>query len=59
MPTFAFPIAPIGLTLLLLRNWNAPLPPFFIGRIHSFGTVFDARVSSTLGRSTSELLRTL
>lgn len=28
-------------------------------QIHSFGTVLDARLLSTPGRSTSELLRTL
>ncbi len=37
-------------------DWNAPLPLF---RVHSFGSVFDARLSSMQMRSTSELLRTL
>ena len=56
MPTFAFPIAPTKLALYLLRNWNAPLPLF---RVHSFGTMLNARLLSTPNRSTSELLRTL
>ena len=37
-------------------DWNAPLP---LSRVHSFGSVFDARLSSMQLRSTSELLRTL
>ena len=35
---------------------NAPLP---LSRVHSFGSMLDARLSSTQLRSTSELLRTL
>ena len=35
---------------------NAPLP---LSRVHGFGSVLDARLSSTQLRSTSELLRTL
>ena len=26
MPTFAFPVAPEYLTVLIQRTWNAPLP---------------------------------
>jgi hypothetical protein len=56
MPTFSFPETPQYLTILLLRRWNAPLPIFLF---HSFGNMLNARLSSTLDRSTSELLRTL
>ena len=56
MPTFAFPYAPQFLTKLLRRQWNAPLPHF---RAQNFGGILDARLLSTLCRSTSELLRTL
>ena len=56
MPTFAFLTAPAKLTLHLQRSWNAPLPLF---RVHSFGTMLNARLLSTPNRSTSELLRTL
>ena len=37
---------------------NAPLP-LILRRVHSFGSMLDARLSSTQLRSTSELLRTL
>ena len=37
-------------------EWNAPLPHF---RAQNFGGILDARLLSTLCRSTSELLRTL
>ena len=37
-------------------EWNAPLPHF---RVQNFGDMLDARLLSTLCRSTSELLRTL
>ena len=37
-------------------EWNAPLPRF---RAQNFGDMLDARLLSTLCRSTSELLRTL
>ena len=56
MPTFAFPYAPPILTNRLQREWNAPLPHF---RVQNFGDMLDARLLSTLRRSTSELLRTL
>ncbi len=56
MPTFAFPTAPTELAPYLLRSWNAPLP---LLRVHSFGTMLNARLLSTPNRSTSELLRTL
>ena len=56
MPTFAFPYAPQNLTILLRREWNAPLPH---SRVQNFGDMLDARLLSTLCRSTSELLRTL
>ena len=56
MPTFAFPYAPPDLTARLLREWNAPLPH---SRVQNFGDMLDARLLSTLCRSTSELLRTL
>ena len=56
MPTFAFPYAPPYLTVRLQREWNAPLPHF---RVQNFGDMLDARLLSTLCRSTSELLRTL
>ena len=56
MPTFAFPYAPQFLTNRLQRRWNAPLPRF---RVQNFGDMLDARLLSTLCRSTSELLRTL
>jgi hypothetical protein len=58
MPTFAFPVAPANLTIHLLRNWNAPLPDSALQKIHSFGNILDARLSSMPYRSTSELLRT-
>ena len=58
MPTFAFPATPPYLTVRLLRHWNAPLP-LDLRQIHSFGSVFDARLFSAQERSTSELLRTL
>jgi hypothetical protein len=57
MPTFSFPETPAYLTVHLRRRWNAPLP-LQIGA-HSFGIMLDARLFSTPGRSTSELLRTL
>src|SRR5690606_36023243 len=44
------PFAPHG---MLPYQWQIDLP------VHSFGTVLDARLLSTPGRSTSELLRTL
>ena len=56
MPTFAFPYAPPDLTARLQREWNAPLPH---SRVQNFGDMLDARLLSTLCRSTSELLRTL
>ena len=56
MPTFAFPYAPPILTNRLQREWNAPLPRF---RAQNFGGMLDARLLSTICRSTSELLRTL
>ena len=56
MPTFSFLITPAYLTVHLQRHQNAPLP---LRRVHSFGTVFDARLFSAQERSTSELLRTL
>ena len=56
MPTFAFPYAPPNLTARLRREWNAPLPH---SRVQNFGDMLDARLLSTLCRSTSELLRTL
>ena len=56
MPTFAFPYAPQFLTKLLDAEWNAPLPR---SRAQNFGDMLDARLLSTLCRSTSELLRTL
>ena len=56
MPTFAFPYAPPRLTARLRREWNAPLPH---SRVQNFGDMLDARLLSTLCRSTSELLRTL
>ena len=56
MPTFAFPYAPPNLTTRLQREWNAPLPH---SRVQNFGDMLDARLLSTLCRSTSELLRTL
>ena len=60
MPTFAFPAAPVYLTVRIRRNWNAPLPiDNFCCLYHSFGGMFDARLLSTPDRSTSELLRTL
>ena len=60
MPTFAFPYGPTPITRYLRPIWNAPLPDAYISmQIHSFGTVLDARLLSTPGRSTSELLRTL
>ena len=37
-------------------EWNAPLPR---SRAQNFGDMLDARLLSTLCRSTSELLRTL
>ena len=41
-------------------DWNAPLPvSSLMTRIHSFGSILNARLSSTPDRSTSELLRTL
>jgi hypothetical protein len=58
MPTFAFPKTPPNLTVQLQRHWNAPLPSRLHGA-HSFGSMLNARVSSTPNRSTSELLRTL
>ena len=57
IPTFSFPKAPVNLTIYLQRRWNALLP--FQIEIHSFGIQFNARLLSTLDRSTSELLRTL
>jgi hypothetical protein len=59
MPTFSFPTAPQYLTVLILRDWNAPLPVPPKAEIHSFGNMLDARLFSTHNRSTSELLRTL
>ena len=59
MPTFAFLAAPPYLTVLLLRNQNAPLPPDGNRQGHSFGGGLDARLFSAQERSTSELLRTL
>ncbi len=56
MPTFAFPYTPQFLAEWLRRQWNAPLPHF---RAQNFGGILDARLLSTLCRSTSELLRTL
>jgi hypothetical protein len=56
MPTFAFPAAPACLATHLQCNWNAPLPLF---RVHSFGSMLDARLFSAPDHSTSELLRTL
>ena len=41
-------------------DWNAPLPDHYLSsKIHSFGSMLYARLSSTPDRSTSELLRTL
>jgi len=59
MPTFAFPSGPPQVALRIRPRWNAPLPVQPKVAIHSFGTVLDARLLSTPGRSTSELLRTL
>ena len=60
MPTFAFPEPPHSITTVILRRWNAPLPNVRLSaRVHSFGSTLDARLLSTPGRSTSELLRTL
>ena len=56
MPTFAFPVTPATLTGHLQRHRNAPLP---LRRVYGFGSMLDARLLSTLYRSTSELLRTL
>ena len=56
MPTFAFPESPQSITRLLRPRRNAPLPIFLS---HSFGDMLNARLLSTHGRSTSELLRTL
>ena len=58
MPTFAFVVSPIDLTVYLLPHYNAPLP-LCQSTIHSFGELFDARLFSAQERSTSELLRTL
>ena len=57
MPTFSFPVAPVNLTIGLLRRLECS--PTTLYRVHSFGCVLDARLLSTLSRSTSELLRTL
>ncbi len=58
MPTFAFPGRPHNITIVLLPAWNAPLP-VQLPVIHVFGDILYARLLSTPGRSTSELLRTL
>ncbi len=57
MPTFSFLIAPAYLTVHL-RRW-LECSPTTLYRVHSFGSMFDARLLSTQLRSTSELLRTL
>ena len=57
MPTFSFLIAPAILTNDLLRRLECS--PTTLYRVHSFGCMLDARLLSTLSRSTSELLRTL
>ena len=56
MPTFAFPCSPHPLEGMLLRPWNALLPPLLA---HGFGSILDARLLSMPCHSTSELLRTL
>ena len=68
MPTFAVLCASARVAAHLLppkrnpvdrdRTENAPLPSRLRG-IHCFGTKFKSRELSTLGRLTSELLRTL
>src|SRR5690625_3091419 len=58
MPTFSFLHAPPILADKLLCEQNAPLPSAD-WRIQSFGGIFDARLFSANGRSTSELLRTV
>ena len=57
MPTFSFPVAPVNLTIGLQRRLECS--PTTLLRVHSFGCMLDARLLSTLSRSTSELLRTL
>ena len=57
MPTSSFLYAPAELTSHLHRCIECS--PTNLFRFHSFGSVFDARLLSTHGRSTSELLRTL
>ena len=57
MPTFAFPYAPQPLTMAASTQ-NGMLPYRALGA-QNFGDMLDARLLSTLCRSTSELLRTL
>ena len=57
MPTSSFLIAPAYLKVHLLRRLECS--PTTLFKVHVFGSVFDARLLSTLSRSTSELLRTL
>ncbi len=70
MPTSAFLSAPARITTHLhsdksepaftaVAEENAPLPQSRKRDVHSFGTTFKSRELSTLGRLTSELLRTL
>ena len=58
MPTFAFPDAPGILANPILRRQECS-PTDVSDTSHGFGRKFYARVLSTQGYSTSELLRTL
>ena len=57
IPTFAFPHAPVKLTLRLQRRVECSPTDTYVS--HSFGKTLNARLLSTPNSSTSELLRTL
>ena len=59
MPTFSFLTAPEILTNRLRRRSECSPTDSSEDESYSFGTMFDARLFSALGHSTSELLRTL
>jgi hypothetical protein len=59
MPTFAFLNASQWLTPLLHRRLECSPTNYNKLQFLSFGDMLDARLLSMLGRSTSELLRTL
>jgi len=57
MPTSSFPDAPD--TFTGYPSTPSGMLPYHFFEVHSFGSVFDARLLSMHSRSTSELLRTL